>query len=58
MSKDNMFQITDKITKAIDFVRKATEEIENKERRQQAISCVHQLSTLYSDCINDLKDQQ
>lgn len=52
-----MFKTTDKISKAIDSIRKATEELENDERKQQAISCVHQLSTLYSDCIKDMKNE-
>lgn len=49
-----MFKTTDKITKAIDFIRKATVELENEERKQQAISCVHQLTVLYSDCFKDM----
>lgn len=49
-----MFKTTDKINKAMDLVMKASEEIENEERKEQAIEAVHILSKLQQDCFADL----
>lgn len=53
-----MFKTTDRINKAMDMVVKAIEELENEERKQQALAVVHELSNLYSDCIKDLKSYE
>lgn len=50
-----MFKTTDRISKAMDMVIKAAEELKNEERKQQAIEVAHQISVLHSNCFDDLK---
>lgn len=49
-----MFKTTERISKAIDQVIKATEEIEDEGRKQQALKVIHEMSVLHSDCLSDL----
>ena len=50
-----MFKTTDKISKAIELLRKAAEEINNEERKNQTITAIHDLTILQSDCFADIK---
>jgi len=49
-----MFKTTDKINKAMDLVIKASDELENPTRKEQAIECIHVLSKLQQDCFADM----
>lgn len=49
-----MFKTTDKISRAIDQITKATEEIKENERKKQALKVLHVMSVLHSDCLSDL----
>ena len=50
-----MFKTTDKISKAMDLIIKVAEEINDPERKEEALSVIHELSVLHSKCFNDLR---
>ncbi len=52
-----MFKTADKISKAIDLLIKVTAEVEEPERKEEALAVVHQISHLYSNCILDIKQK-
>ena len=45
------------INKAIDLLIKASEEMENEERKEQTIGAIHSLSKLQQDCYGDMKKE-
>lgn len=51
-----MFKTTDKISKAIELLRKATEELK-EDRKDEALNVIHDLTILQSNCFADLKKE-
>lgn len=53
-----MFKNAEKISKAIDLLMKVTDDLESKERKNQMVNVLHDLSGAHQAVLGDLRNQE